>query len=92
MVKTVACALTPEQVERGTLAETLTQALTLNRNDVLQVGQLVGRPVHDKDRGTIEVTFRQDLEPPRGKVLKALHRTRDDGSIEIYAFTFESPG
>ena len=36
--------------------------------------------------------FRQDLEPPRGKVLKAVHRTRDDGSIEIYAFTFESPG
>ena len=92
MVKTVACALTPEQVERGTLAESLDQAVTLNRNDVLQVGQLVGRPVHDTARGTIEVTFRQDLEPPRGKVLKAVHRIRDDGSIEIYAFTFESPG
>ena len=92
MVKTVSCALTPEQVEHGTLAETLTQALTLNRNDMLQVGQLVGRPVHDKVQGTIEVTFRQDLEPPRGKVLKAVHRTQDDGSIEIYAFTFETPG
>ena len=92
MVKTVTCALTPEQVEHGTLGENFDKAVTLNRNDVLQVGQLVGRPVHDTARGTIEVTFRQDLEPPRGKVLKALHRTRDDGSIEIYAFTFESPG
>ena len=92
MVKKVACALTPEQVEHGTLAETLDQAVTLNRNAVLQVGQLVGRPVHDKAGGTIEVTFRQDLEPPRGKVLKAVHRTRDDGSLEIHAFTFESPG
>ena len=92
MVKTVACALTPEQAERGALAESLKQALTLNRNDVLEVGQLVGRPVHDTARGTIEVTFRQDIEPPRGKVLKAVHRTRDDGSIEIHAFTFESPG
>jgi hypothetical protein len=92
MVKTVVCALTPEQVEHGTLAEKLSQAVTLNRNDVLQVGQLVGRPVHDTAGGTISVTFRQDLEPPRGKVLKAVHRTRDDGSIEIYAFTFESPG
>jgi hypothetical protein len=92
MVKTALCALTPEQVEHGTLAESLDQALTLNRNAMLQVGQLVGRPVHDTDRGTIEVTFRQDLEPPRGKVLKAVHRSRDDGSIEIYAFTFESPG
>ncbi len=92
MVKTVTCALTPEQVERGTIAEGLNQAVTLNRNDVLEVGQLVGRPVLDAAKGTIEVTFRQDLEPPRGKVLKAVHRTRDDGSIEIYAFTFESPG
>ena len=92
MVKTVACALTPEQVERGTLGKTLTEAVTLNRNDVLQVGQLVGRPVHDTAKGTLEVTFRQDIEPPRGKVLKAVHRIRDDGSIEIYAFTFESPG
>ncbi len=92
MVKTVSCTLTPEQVERGTLAESLKQALTLNRNDVLEVGQLVGRPVHDPARGTIEVTFRQDIEPPRGKVLKAVHRLRDDGSIEIYAFTFEAPG
>ena len=92
MVKTVTCALTPEQVERGTLAESLKQAVTLNRNDVLEVGQLVGRPVHDTAKGTIEVTFRQDIEPPRGKVLKAVHRIRDDGSIEIYAFTFESPG
>lgn len=92
MVKTVACALTPEQVEHGTLAESLTQAVTLNRNDMLQVGQLVGRPVHDTAGGTIQVTFRQDLEPPRGKVLKAVQRIRDDGSIEIYAFTFESPG
>jgi hypothetical protein len=92
MVKTVSCHLTPEQAERGTLGESLSQAVTLNRNDVLQVGQLVGRPVHDPARGTIEVTFRQDLEPPRGKVLKAVHRTRDDGSLEIYAFTFESPG
>ena len=92
MVKTVACALTPEQVEHGTLGETLDQAVTLNRNAVLQVGQLVGRPAHDTAQGTIDVTFRQDIEPPRGKVLKAVHRTRDDGSIEIYAFTFESPG
>lgn len=92
MVKTVECKLTPEQVEHGTLGESLSQAVTLNRNDVLQVGQLVGRPVHDTAKGTIEVTFRQDLEPPRGKVLKAVHRIRDDGSIEIYAFTFESPG
>ena len=92
MVKTVACALTPEQVENGTLAESLDKTVTLNRNAVLQVGQLVGRPVHDPARGTIEVTFRQDLEPPRGKVLKAVHRTRDDGSLEIHAFTFESPG
>jgi hypothetical protein len=92
MVKTVACALTPEQVEHGTLAASLTQAVTLNRNDMLQVGQLVGRPVHDTAGGTIQVTFRQDLEPPRGKVLKAVQRIRDDGSIEIYAFTFESPG
>lgn len=92
MVKTALCALTPEQVEHGTLAESLDKAVTLNRNDVLQVGQLVGRPVHDTARGTLEVTFRQDLEPPRGKVLKAVHRTREDGSIEIYAFTFESPG
>ena len=91
-MKTVACALTPEQVERGTLGENLNQAVTLNRSDVLQVGQLVGRPVHDTTRGTIEVTFRQDIEPPRGKVLKAVHRIRDDGSIEIYAFTFESSG
>jgi hypothetical protein len=92
MVKTVSCALTPEQVEHGTLGENLNQAVTLNRNDVLQVGQLVGRPVHDAARGTSEVTFRQDIEPPRGKVLKAVHRIRDDGSIEIHAFTFESPG
>ena len=92
MVKTVSCALTPEQVEHGTLAESLNQAVTLNRNDVLQVGQLVGRPVHDAAKGTIQVTFRQDLEPPRGKVLRAVHRVRDDGSLEIYAFTFESPG
>ena len=92
MVKTVACALTPEQAEHGTLGETLDQAVTLNRNAMLQVGQLVGRPVHDTAKGTIAVTFRQDLEPPRGKVLKAVHRTRDDGSIEIHAFTFESPG
>jgi len=92
MVKTVACALTPEQVERGTLGDNLDQAVTLNRNAVLQVGQLVGRPSHDTALGTIAVTFRQDIEPPRGKVLKAVHRTRDDGSIEIYAFTFESPG
>ena len=92
MVKTVACALTPEQVEHGTLGESLDQAVTLNRNDMLQVGQLVGRPVHDTVTGTIAVTFRQDLEPPRGKVLKAVHRTRDDGSLEIHAFTFESPG
>lgn len=92
MVKTVTCQLTPEQVEHGTLGESLTEAVTLNRNDVLQVGQLIGRPVHDTAKGTIEVTFRQDLEPPRGKVLKAVHRIRDDGSIEIYAFTFESPG
>ena len=92
MVKTVVCALTPEQVEQGTLAESLTQAVTLNRNDVLQVGQLVGRPVHDAAKGTIAVKFRQDLEPPRGKVLRAVHRVRDDGSLEIYAFTFESPG
>ena len=92
MVKTVACTLTSEQVERGTLGESLDQGVTLNRNAVLQVGQLVGRPVHDTAKGTIEVTFRQDLEPPRGKVLKAVHRIRDDGSIEIYAFTFESPG
>ena len=92
MVKTVSCALTPEQAERGTLAESLKQALTLNRNDVLEMGQLVGRPVHDTAKGTIEVTFRQDIEPPRGKVLKAVHRIRDDGSIEIYAFTFEAPG
>ena len=91
MVKTVACALTPEQVEHGTLGESLDQAVTLNRNAVLQVGQLVGRPVHDTALGTIAVTFRQDIEPPRGKVLKAVHRTRDDGSIEIFAFTFESP-
>ena len=91
MVKTVACALTPEQVEHGTLGESLEQAVTLNRNAVLQVGQLVGRPVHDTALGTIAVTFRQDIEPPRGKVLKAVHRTRDDGSIEIFAFTFESP-
>lgn len=91
MVKTVACALTPEQVERGTLGESLEQAVTLNRNGMLQVGQLVGRPAHDTTLGTIAVTFRQDLEPPRGKVLKAVHRVRDDGSIEIYAFTFESP-
>ena len=92
MVKTVSCDLTPEQAEHGTLGESLDQAVTLNRNDMLQVGQLVGRPVHDTARRTIEVTFRQDLEPPRGKVLKAVHRTRDDGSIEIHAFTFESPG
>lgn len=92
MVKTVACALTPEQVEHGTLGESLDQAVTLNRNEMLQVGQLVGRPVHDTARGTIEVMFRQDLEPPRGKVLRAVHRIRDDGSIEIHAFTFESPG
>ena len=92
MVKTVTCALSPEQVEKGTLAEALDKAVTLNRNDVLQVGQLVGRPVHDTARGTIEVTFRQDLEPPRGKVLKAIHRTREDGSLEIHGFTFESPG
>ena len=92
MVKTVTCQLTPEQVEHGALGENLDKAVTLNRNDVLQVGQLVGRPVHDTAKGTIEVTFRQDLEPPRGKVLKAVHRIRDDGSIEIYAFTFESPG
>ena len=92
MVKTVSCALTPEQAERGTLAESLDQAVTLNRNQMLQVGQLVGRPVLDAVQGTIAVTFRQDLEPPRGKVLKAVHRTRDDGSIEIHAFTFESPG
>jgi hypothetical protein len=92
MVKTVACELTPEQVERGTLGESLDKAVTLNRNDVLQVGQIVGRPVHDTARGTIDVTFRQDLEPPPGKVLKAVHRIRDDGSIEIYAFTFESRG
>src|SRR5450759_3624742 len=38
MVKTVACALTPEQVEHGTLGENLDKAVTLNRNDVLQVG------------------------------------------------------
>ena len=92
MVKTVTCALTPEQVEHGTLGENFDKAVTLNRNVVLQVGQIVGRPVHDTARGTIEVTVRQDLEPPRGKVLKAVHRIRDDGSIEIYAFTFESPG
>ena len=92
MVKTALCTLTPEQVEHGTLGESLDKAVTLNRNPVLQVGQLVGRPVLDTAKGTIEVTFRQDLEPPRGKVLKAVHRTRDDGSIEIYAFTFESPG
>ena len=91
MVKTVVCALTPEQVEHGTLGATLDQAVSLNRNSVLQVGQLVGRPVHDTTLGTISVTFRQDLEPPRGKVLKAIHRTRDDGSLEIHAFTFESP-
>ncbi|MCM3875072.1 MAG: hypothetical protein NEA02_01490 [Thermoanaerobaculia bacterium] len=91
MVKTVACPLTPEQVV-GTLGESLDQAVTLNRNAVLQVGQLVGRPVHDTAKGTITVTFRQDLEPPRGKVLKAVHRIRDDGSIEIHGFTFESPG
>ena len=91
MVKTVDCALTPEQAERGTLAGSLDQAVTLNRNEMLQVGQLVGRPVLDSARGAIAVTFRQDLEPPRGKVLKALHRSADDGSIEIYAFTFESP-
>jgi hypothetical protein len=92
MVKTVACRLTPEEVERGTLGESLDQAVTLNRNHMLEVGQLVGRPVHDVALGTIAVTFRQDLEPPRGKVLKAVHRVRDDGSIEIFAFTFESPG
>ena len=92
MVKTVTCQLTPERVEHGTLGENLDKAVTLNRNVVLQVGQIVGRPLHDTARGTIEVTFRQDLEPPRGKVLKAVHRIRDDGSIEIYAFTFESPG
>jgi hypothetical protein len=92
MVKTVSCVLSPEQVERGTLAENLDQAVTLNRNAVLQVGQLVGRPVHDTGSGKIEVTFRQDLEPPRGKVLRAVHRAREDGSIEIHAFTFESPG
>jgi hypothetical protein len=92
MVKTVTCELTPEEVERGTLGDSLEKAVTLNRNPVLQVGQLVGRPVHDTTSGTIAVTYRQDLELPRGKVLKAVHRTRDDGSIEIYAFTFESPG
>ncbi len=92
MVKTVACTLTPEQAERGTLGEVLKQAVTLNRNEVLQVGQIVGRPVLDAARGIVDVTFRQDLEPPRGKVLRAVHRSRDDGSLEIYAFTFESPG
>ena len=92
MVKTVACSLTPEQVERATLGEVLQPAVTLNRNDVLQVGQIVGRPVLDAARGIVDVTFRQDLEPPRGKVLKAVHRSREDGSLEIYAFTFESPG
>lgn len=92
MVKTVACALTPEQAERGSLGESIQPAVTLNRNEILQVGQIVGRPVLDATRGIVEVTFRQDLEPPRGKVLKALHRSRDDGSLEIYAFTFESPG
>ncbi len=92
MVKTVACSLTPEQVERATLGEALQPAVTLNRNEVLQVGQIVGRPVLDAARGIVDVTFRQDLEPPRGKVLKAVHRSREDGSLEIYAFTFESPG
>ena len=92
MVKTVTCTLTPEQAARGTLGESLKAAVTLNRNDVLQVGQIVGRPVLDTARGTVDVTFRQDLPLPPGKVLKAVHRTRDDGSIEIYAFTFESPG
>jgi hypothetical protein len=90
MVKTVVCTLAPGQAG-GTLGESLDQAVTLNRNPVLQVGQLVGRPVHDASLGTIAVTFRQDIEPPRGKVLKAIHRTRDDGTIEIHAFTFESP-
>ena len=92
MVKTVACRLTPEQVERATLGEAVQPAVTLNRNEVLQVGQIVGRPVLDAARGIVDVTFRQDLEPPRGKVLKAVHRSREDGSLEIYAFTFESPG
>ena len=43
MVKTVACLLTPEQVERGTLGVSLNQALTLNRGNPIELWRPMGR-------------------------------------------------